>query len=111
MRLTRERLHTSIDRIHHTLLNINTHNLVPHISKLDSQRQPNLPKSNNSDLHEQTLPGNLAGSLPQEILPIVFQEPRMTWDALVLGVLSVSVRGSRGGLWPRPYRCARCARN
>ena len=56
MRLTRERLHTSIDRIHHTLLNINTPNLVPHISKLDSQRQPNLPKSDDGDLHERFLP-------------------------------------------------------
>ena len=78
MGLTRKRLHTSIHRIHNGLLNINTHNLMPHVSELDSQRQPNLPKSNNSDLHEQTLPGHLAGSLPQAILPIVFQEPQMT---------------------------------
>ena len=56
MGLTRKRLHTSIHRIHNGLLNINTHNLMPHVSELDSQRQPNLPKSNNSDLHEQTLP-------------------------------------------------------
>jgi hypothetical protein len=52
MSLTRERLHTSIHRIHHGPLNINTHNLVPHISELDSQRQPNLPKSDDGDLHE-----------------------------------------------------------
>ena len=56
MRLTRERLHTSIDRIHNSLLNINTHNLVPHVSKLDSQRQPNLPECDDGDLHERFLP-------------------------------------------------------
>ena len=39
MSLTRERLNTGIDRIHHGLLNINTHNLMPHVSKLDNQQQ------------------------------------------------------------------------
>ena len=78
MGLTRERLHTSIHRIHNTLLNVDADDFMAHVCELDCQGQPNLPKSNNSDLHEQTLPGHLAGSLPQAILPIVFQEPQMT---------------------------------
>jgi len=80
--LARERLNTSIDRIHHSLLNINTHDFMAHVSELNSQRQPDLPERNNSDLHERTLPRHLTGSLPRMILPIVFQEPQMDWEAV-----------------------------
>jgi len=54
--LARERLDTSIDRIHHGLLHINTNNLMTHASELDCQRQPDLPERNNGDPHERFLP-------------------------------------------------------
>ena len=82
MSLTRERFNTSIDRIHNSLLNINTDNLMTHASELNCQRQPDLPERNNSDLHKPTLPRHLTGSLPRMILPIVFQEPQMDWEAV-----------------------------
>ena len=56
MSLTRERLNTSIDRIHNGLLNINTNNLMTHVSELDCQRQPDLAERDDRDLHEQILP-------------------------------------------------------
>jgi len=67
--LARERLNTSIDRIHHSLLNINTHDFMAHVSELNSQRQPDLPERNNSDLHERFLPSGECGALPRVILP------------------------------------------
>ena len=69
MSLTRERFNTSIDRIHNSLLNINTDNLMTHASELNCQRQPDLPERNDGDLHEQILPDGECGAMPQVILP------------------------------------------
>ena len=95
MGLTRERLGSSIDRIHHGLLHINTNNLMTHASELDCQRQPDLPERNNGDPHEHFLPKHvtrLTASLPRMILPIVFQEPQMDREARRF---SASVPGQR----------------